>query len=190
MWEGKRPIYATLISSGQAGLEDPKKTTATVRGVFRIRNKHITATMDSNESSSVGGRANTTAVAAAPVEEAGDDDKPKAVKEAPRPKPKSAAKDVKGAKGGARAPAVDAAEILAGLSVKLTPITSPEEISEFLEQLARRTYGKAPFANATDLVYLWVAWREGATLITLDRGLLKYHRILCDVIRPSPVRFT
>jgi hypothetical protein len=91
---------------------------------------------------------------------------------------------------GARAPAPDAAEILAGLSVKLTPITSPEEISEFLELLARRTHGKAPFANATDLVYLWVAWREGATLITLDRGLLKYHRILCDVIRPSPVRFT
>lgn len=96
----------------------------------------------------------------------------------------------KGAKGGARAPALDAAEVLAGLSVKLTPITSPEEISAFLEQLARRTYGKAPFANATDLVYLWVAWREGATLITLDRGLLRYHRILCDVIRPSPVRFT
>lgn len=61
MWEGKRPIYVTLVSTGQAGMEDPKKTTATVRGVFKIRNKHITATMDSNESSSVGGRANTTA---------------------------------------------------------------------------------------------------------------------------------
>jgi lipoprotein-anchoring transpeptidase ErfK/SrfK len=67
MWEGKRPIYATLVSTGQAGLDDPKKTTATVRGVFKIRNKHITATMDSNESSSVGGRANTTALASAPV---------------------------------------------------------------------------------------------------------------------------
>ncbi len=55
MWEGKRPIYVTLVSTGQAGLEDPKKTTATVRGVFKIRNKHITATMDSNEGSSVGG---------------------------------------------------------------------------------------------------------------------------------------
>jgi lipoprotein-anchoring transpeptidase ErfK/SrfK len=61
LWEGNKPVYATLISSGQAGIDDPKKTTATVRGVFKIRNKHITATMDSNESSSVGGRANTTA---------------------------------------------------------------------------------------------------------------------------------
>ncbi|XXY42250.1 L,D-transpeptidase [Sorangium sp. So ce260] len=61
LWEGKRPVYATLVSTGQAGVADPKTTTATVRGVFRIRNKHITATMDSNESSSVGGRADTTA---------------------------------------------------------------------------------------------------------------------------------
>jgi lipoprotein-anchoring transpeptidase ErfK/SrfK len=61
LWEGKRPVYATLVSTGQAGLADPKTTTATVRGVFRIRNKHISATMDSNESSSVGGKADTTA---------------------------------------------------------------------------------------------------------------------------------
>ncbi|WP_437491158.1 L,D-transpeptidase [Sorangium sp. So ce1014] len=61
LWEGKRPIYATLVSTGQAGVADPKTTTATVRGIFRMRNKHITATMDSNESSSVGGRADTTA---------------------------------------------------------------------------------------------------------------------------------
>ncbi|XXX81092.1 L,D-transpeptidase [Sorangium sp. So ce134] len=63
LWEGKRPVYATLVSTGQAGVADPKTTTATVRGVFRIRNKHITATMDSNESSSVGGRPETTAEA-------------------------------------------------------------------------------------------------------------------------------
>nr|WP_233561905.1 L,D-transpeptidase [Sorangium cellulosum] len=63
LWEGKRPVYATLVSTGQAGVADPKTTTATVRGIFRIRNKHITATMDSNESSSVGGRADTTAEA-------------------------------------------------------------------------------------------------------------------------------
>jgi hypothetical protein len=48
MWEGKRPIYATLVSTGRE--EYP-----TVVGEFRIRNKHITATMDSNESTSVGG---------------------------------------------------------------------------------------------------------------------------------------
>jgi hypothetical protein len=75
LWEGKRPIYATLVSTGQAGLDDPKKTTATVRGVFKIRNKHITATMDSNESSSVGGHANTSAVASATITP--DDDGPK-----------------------------------------------------------------------------------------------------------------
>ncbi|MDI1435719.1 L,D-transpeptidase [Polyangium sorediatum] len=63
MWEGKRPIYATLVSTGKAGLDDPKKTTATVRGVFKIRNKHITATMDSNEGSSVGGAKITTVAA-------------------------------------------------------------------------------------------------------------------------------
>jgi lipoprotein-anchoring transpeptidase ErfK/SrfK len=50
MWEGKRPIYATLVSTGRQ--EYP-----TVTGEFRIRNKHITATMDSNESTSVGGTA-------------------------------------------------------------------------------------------------------------------------------------
>lgn len=61
LWEGKKPVYATLVSTGKAGLDDPKKTTATVRGTFRIRNKHITATMDSNESSSVGGQPDTTA---------------------------------------------------------------------------------------------------------------------------------
>lgn len=61
LWEGKRPVYATLVSTGQAGVADPRTTTATIRGVFRIRNKHITATMDSNESTSVGGRPDTTA---------------------------------------------------------------------------------------------------------------------------------
>jgi lipoprotein-anchoring transpeptidase ErfK/SrfK len=50
MWEGKRPIYATLVSTGRQ--EYP-----TVTGEFRIKNKHITATMDSNESTSVGGTA-------------------------------------------------------------------------------------------------------------------------------------
>jgi lipoprotein-anchoring transpeptidase ErfK/SrfK len=102
LWEGKRPVYATLISSGQDGLDDPKKTTATVRGTFHIRNKHISAMMDSNESSSVGGRANTTAVATAiegPAEADDEDRKPdKPAAAAVKPKPKSAAKDAKDAK--------------------------------------------------------------------------------------------
>jgi lipoprotein-anchoring transpeptidase ErfK/SrfK len=49
LYEGEQPVYATLISSGEAGLEDPKHTTATKRGIFRIHTKHVTATMSSDE---------------------------------------------------------------------------------------------------------------------------------------------
>jgi hypothetical protein len=49
LYEGTRPVYATLISSGEAGLEDSKRTTATKRGIFRIHAKHITTTMASDE---------------------------------------------------------------------------------------------------------------------------------------------
>jgi lipoprotein-anchoring transpeptidase ErfK/SrfK len=38
-----------LISSGEAGLEDPEHTTATKRGIFRIHTKHVTSTMSSDE---------------------------------------------------------------------------------------------------------------------------------------------
>jgi lipoprotein-anchoring transpeptidase ErfK/SrfK len=55
LWEGMKPVYATLVSTGQDGMKDPKTTKSTIRGVFRIKNKHITATMDSNERSSAGG---------------------------------------------------------------------------------------------------------------------------------------
>jgi lipoprotein-anchoring transpeptidase ErfK/SrfK len=75
LWEGKKPVYATLISTGQAGLDDPKRSTATVRGTFRIRNKHVSAMMDSNESSSVGGRANTTASSSGKGSAPADDDR-------------------------------------------------------------------------------------------------------------------
>lgn len=49
LYQGTRPVYATLISSGEAGLEDPEHTTATKRGIFRIHTKHVTATMASRE---------------------------------------------------------------------------------------------------------------------------------------------
>jgi hypothetical protein len=49
LYEGREPVYATLISSGEAGLEDHETTTATKRGIFRIHTKHVTATMSSNE---------------------------------------------------------------------------------------------------------------------------------------------
>ncbi|MCU0692937.1 MAG: L,D-transpeptidase [Polyangiaceae bacterium] len=44
-FEGDRPVYATLISSGKKG---PTKATdhSTVVGAFRVREKHVTATMD------------------------------------------------------------------------------------------------------------------------------------------------
>jgi lipoprotein-anchoring transpeptidase ErfK/SrfK len=47
-WTGKTPLYATLVSTGQDGMGDPLKTKSTIRGTFRIREKHVTTTMDSN----------------------------------------------------------------------------------------------------------------------------------------------
>ena len=49
LYEGEQAVYATLLSSGEAGLEDPQHTTATKRGIFRIHTKHLTATMSSDE---------------------------------------------------------------------------------------------------------------------------------------------
>lgn len=46
-YEGINPVYATLVSTGEAGLDDPAKTKATKRGIFRIHTKYLTSTMDS-----------------------------------------------------------------------------------------------------------------------------------------------
>ena len=48
-YEGKKPVYATLVSTGADGLGDPKETHSTVRGAFLIHTKHVTVTMDSDE---------------------------------------------------------------------------------------------------------------------------------------------
>jgi hypothetical protein len=48
LYEGTKAVYATLVSTGEAGLSDPEKSTATKRGIYRIHTKHITATMDSD----------------------------------------------------------------------------------------------------------------------------------------------
>ena len=48
-YEGTKPVYATLISSGEAGLDDPEHSTATKRGIFRIHTKHLSTTMASDE---------------------------------------------------------------------------------------------------------------------------------------------
>jgi hypothetical protein len=46
-YDGTRAVYATLVSTGEAGLEDPETTKSTVTGIFRIHTKHLTTTMAS-----------------------------------------------------------------------------------------------------------------------------------------------
>jgi hypothetical protein len=48
-YEGPRPVYVTLVSTGADGLGDPKKTHSTVQGVFRIHTKHVSVTMDGDD---------------------------------------------------------------------------------------------------------------------------------------------
>jgi hypothetical protein len=57
LYEGKKPVYATLVSTGRDRLGDPKTTLSTPRGSFRLTSKHIAAAMDSEENSSVSGGA-------------------------------------------------------------------------------------------------------------------------------------
>jgi hypothetical protein len=47
-YEGTNPVYATLVSSGEAGLGDPQTSKSTKRGIFRIHTKYISITMDSD----------------------------------------------------------------------------------------------------------------------------------------------
>ncbi len=47
LYEGSKPVYATMVSTGKDGLADHRKSHATPTGTFRIRDKHITDTMDS-----------------------------------------------------------------------------------------------------------------------------------------------
>ena len=48
-YDGTKPVFATLVSTGEAGLGDPEKSKSTKRGIFRIDRKHLTATMSSSE---------------------------------------------------------------------------------------------------------------------------------------------
>ncbi len=48
LWEGDRPLYATLVSTGRDGLGEPGKTLSTPRGAFYVYQKHVTTTMDSD----------------------------------------------------------------------------------------------------------------------------------------------
>jgi len=48
-WEGRVPVYVTMVSTGKDGLGDPKTSHSTPRGTFRVREKHVTTTMDSTD---------------------------------------------------------------------------------------------------------------------------------------------
>jgi lipoprotein-anchoring transpeptidase ErfK/SrfK len=61
LWEGKKPVFATLVSTGQDGMEHWKTSKATIRGTFRIRHKHVTATMDSTGASAEGSNEGSSA---------------------------------------------------------------------------------------------------------------------------------
>ena len=48
-YEGTRPVFVTLVSTGIDGKGDPGTTHSTVQGEFRVHTKHVTVTMDSDE---------------------------------------------------------------------------------------------------------------------------------------------
>jgi hypothetical protein len=48
-YDGEKPVFATLVSTGEAGLGDSDTSTATKRGIFRIHTKHVSVTMSSDE---------------------------------------------------------------------------------------------------------------------------------------------
>jgi hypothetical protein len=46
-YQGTKAVYATLVSTGEAGEADPETSKSTVQGAFRIFAKHLTTTMSS-----------------------------------------------------------------------------------------------------------------------------------------------
>ena len=48
-YQGRHAAFATLVSTGIAGMGDPTTTHSTVRGIFYIHAKHVSATMDGDE---------------------------------------------------------------------------------------------------------------------------------------------
>jgi hypothetical protein len=48
-YEGTKPVFVTLISSGKDQLKDPATTASTVRGVFQVQSKHVTRARDARE---------------------------------------------------------------------------------------------------------------------------------------------
>lgn len=50
-YQGRAPVYVTLVSTGRGGLADPETTEATVRGTFMIHQKDVSSTMDGEDDS-------------------------------------------------------------------------------------------------------------------------------------------
>lgn len=50
-FEGTKPVFGTLVSTGRRNLQDKEKDFPTVTGTFRIREKHVTTTMDGDVAS-------------------------------------------------------------------------------------------------------------------------------------------
>jgi hypothetical protein len=48
-YEGTRPVYATLISTGRDQLKDPAVSASTARGTFKVLEKHVTRALDPRE---------------------------------------------------------------------------------------------------------------------------------------------
>ncbi|APR78711.1 Hypothetical protein A7982_04058 [Minicystis rosea] len=90
-----------------------------------------------------------------------------------------------GTRRGAQAPG----SALEGLSIELVRPDTLDVVTAFLDTLTRQMRGRRPFANATDLVYLWAACHVDAVVVTLDQGMLSYHGVVCDVTRPQHVRW-
>jgi hypothetical protein len=50
-YEGEKPVYVTLVSTGKRDLEVKEKDHPTPKGTYRLREKHIAATMDGDVAS-------------------------------------------------------------------------------------------------------------------------------------------
>jgi hypothetical protein len=48
-YEGTKPIYATLVSTGRDQLKDPATSASTARGTFKVLSKHVTRALDPKE---------------------------------------------------------------------------------------------------------------------------------------------
>src|SRR5690606_6173662 len=48
-YQGRKPVFVTLVSTGRGGLGDPETEAATVRGTFMVHHKDVSSTMDGDD---------------------------------------------------------------------------------------------------------------------------------------------